>query len=596
MELTRRDWLRLSALGGVAPWIGCGSDGPSWPPPGEPSVASLGRGTRAELDDAELELVAGRVPSDMEGFVFIVGGVPYGDGTPLFTGDAQVLRLRFEGGRVRLKSRMLRTDDYLLDQAATGDLAFRNLGMLRMSTHLGARDFCNTALVPSPGGRLLATYDAGRPWEIDPETLDVVTPVGLHASWRPMFPPISPGLGLFPVHMASAHPVWDPDDGIAYLPNWAPPLEGLDTETFTQLLTWDGASEPVATELVDRDGAPAIVEQSLHQIHTTRRFVVLSDGAFSIEPEQMTGADVTRAQRPTSVFWIVPKAELTGGTATATRVEIPVESAHFMIERDDSADRITVALMHQNSADPSEWVRANDTLHHGGSAPPAQLVGLPTAPSDLAIQGRYTIDPTTGEVVDSVVLQDERLWGLTLWSRDERDPARPLGDSLWVTLGFDPNALTTRITEAYADHPHRVVPLTELPTTAIAPRLLRIDQSGSMTITDDATLPLGWLPMSPTFVPRRGGSPGEGYLVLLALGPVEDEVWILDGGDLGRGPIARLRHTGFDVGFSLHTTWLPDLPAPSSGYRVDRREDYGAALPALRDDARALATEVLGLA
>ncbi len=596
MELTRRDWLRLSALGGLGPFLGCGSESPSWPAPGDPSVASLGQGTRAELDDADLELVAGEVPNDMEGFVFVIGGVPYGDGTPLFTGDAQVLRLRFDGGRARLKSRLLQTDDYLLDQAASGDLAFRNLGMLRMSTQLGARDFCNTALVASPSGRLLATYDAGRPWEIDPETLEVITPVGLHSSWRPMFPPISPGLDLFPVHMASAHPVWDPDDELAYLPNWAPPLEGLDTETFTQLLTWDGASEPIATALVDRGGEPAVVEQSLHQIHTTRRYVVLSDGAFSIEPEQMTGADVTRPQRPTSVLWIVPKAELTGGTATATRVEIPVESAHFMIERDDTGDRITVALMHQNSADPSEWIRANDQLHHDGSAPPAHLVGLPTAPADLAIQGRYVIDVATGEVADAVILEDERLWGLTLWSRDERDPARSLGDSLWVTLGFDPNALTTRITDAYADHPHRLVPLAELPTTPIAPRLLRIDQSGPMAITDDATLPLGWLPMSPTFVPRRGAGPGEGYLVLLALGPTDDEVWILDAGDLSRGPLARLRHDQFDVGFSLHTTWLPDLPAPTSGYRVDRREDYGAALPALRDDARALVIEVLGLA
>ena len=594
--LTRRDWLRLSALTGAGSLLGCGDPaGSLLPPPGDPSVTSLGQGTRAELDDAELQVVAGAVPRDMEGFVFVIGGVPYGDGTPLFTGDAQVLRLRFEEGRPRLKSRLLRTDDYLLDQAATGELAYRNLGMLRMSTHLGARDFCNTALVPGPSGRLLATCDAVRPWEIDPETLEVVTPVGLHASWRPMFPSLSPGLDLFPVHMASAHPVWDPDEDVVYLPNWAPPLEGLDTEPFTRVLRWDGASEPVATELVDASGSPALVAQSLHQIHTTERYLVLSDGAFSIEPEQMTGADVTRPQRPTSVLWIVPKAELTGGTATATRVEIPVESAHFMIERGDADDRITVALMHQNSADPSEWIREGDLVHHSGAPVASALVGLPTAPADVAIQGRYTIDARTGEVLESTVLEDERLWGITLWSRDEREAGQPLGDSLWVTLGFDPNALTTRITEAYADHPHRMMPLAELPTTPIAPRVLRIDQSGAMGVTDDVALPLGWLPMSPTFVPRRGASAGDGYLVTLALGPSEDEVWIFDAADLARGPICRMRHPQLNVGFSLHTTWLPDLGASDGGYRVDRREDYGDALPALREDARALVESVLGI-
>jgi hypothetical protein len=32
--------------------------------------------------------------------------------------------------------------------------------------------------------RLLVTYDAGRPYEIDTETLEIVTPVGANKEWQ----------------------------------------------------------------------------------------------------------------------------------------------------------------------------------------------------------------------------------------------------------------------------------------------------------------------------------------------------------------------------------------------------------------------------
>lgn len=593
--VTRRDWVRFSALAGVggAVGVGCGSSGGSLLPPAGPEHDSILRGTREELDDASLEVIAGQVPRDMLGFVFVVGGVPYGDGTPLFTGDAMVLRLRFEDGDARVKTRLIRTDDYLLDQAATGELAYRNNGMVRMSAQLGARDFVNTALVPSPSGRLLATYDAGRPWEIDPETLEAVTPVGLVDTWRPMFSGLGPGFDLLPIHMSSAHPVWDQVEDRAYLVNWAPPIEGLSSEPFLRVLTWSGDDEPVATEIVDGEGNLALIEQSLHQIQVTDRYVLLNDGAFAIEPEQMTGRDVTRAQRPTTVIWVVPKAQLTGGRATAVRVEIPGESAHFLVERTDTDDRLTIALMHQHSADPSEWVRAGDVRYHDGAPVPASKVGMMVSPADMTPHGRYVVDARTGAVLESRRLDDERLQTVTLWTRDERDVAQPLAESLWTTLGFDPDLLTTRITDVYRDHPNRIVPLDELPTVATPARLLRLDHA-RLAVLDELALPMGWLPMSPTFVPRRNGSAGEGYLVTIVLGAEADEVWILDAGDLSRGPLARLRHPRLDVGFSLHTCWLPDL-APPGEYRVDRQTDYGAKLGALRDDARALVRSVLGV-
>ena len=47
--------------------------------------------------------------------------------------------------------------------------------MARISRQLGVRNPLNTAFLPMQD-RMLLTYDAGRPYEIDTESLEVITP------------------------------------------------------------------------------------------------------------------------------------------------------------------------------------------------------------------------------------------------------------------------------------------------------------------------------------------------------------------------------------------------------------------------------------
>jgi all-trans-8'-apo-beta-carotenal 15,15'-oxygenase len=598
-RFTRRELVRRSAILSAAGAVACAETTPLdlLPPPFYGPQLSVLRGTREEIDDEALTVVGGTLPTDMAGHAFIASPVPYGDGTPLFTGDAMVTRLSFTPSEARIKTRLLRTDDFLLDQASASSdatLAYVSHGMLRASPQLGARDFANTALVPVGNGRLIATYDAGRPWEIDPVTLDPITPVGLHSAYLPMIPPLSPGYALFPVNMTTAHPVWDADDALLYYVNYAPPLGGVSTP-FTRVMRWDAAHEPTHTDVVDAaTGELAVITQACHQMAATERFVLLSDGAFLVELEQVTGGDATRAQRPTTVLWIVPKSELTdGGTARAVRCEIPVESAHFVAARNDAGDRITVVLMHQGSYDASEWVRASDVELDSGMTVDPRLAGSPVPAADLTTQGRYVIDARTGAVLESTVLADERLWGAALWASDVRDAASP-GAAYFATMGFDPRTLTTRIVDAYRDHPNRVVPIAELPTTVLPSQLVHVDQA-SMSIVEALALPEGWTVMSPTFVPRRGGAAGAGYVVAPVLGPDWDEIWVLRADDLAYGPVCRLRHAQYDVGFSLHTTWMAELVSSRATYRVDKATDYAAGLAEISAEAAALVRRTLGL-
>jgi hypothetical protein len=114
-----------------------------------------------------------------------------------------------------LKTRIAKPPDYYADKATRpgtkyAKYRFRNHGISRFSTALGLRNELNTAFLAmkfreDSNERLLVTYDAGRPYEIDTETLEVVTPVGANKEWRAE---TSLNLPFSPI-LSTAHPSFD---------------------------------------------------------------------------------------------------------------------------------------------------------------------------------------------------------------------------------------------------------------------------------------------------------------------------------------------------------------------------------------------------
>ncbi len=151
--------------------------------------------------------------------------------TPLYNGDGLVYRVSFKEGHASLKTRFIKPPCYYADQATTAEnkqeryqgLEFQSLGIARASLNkLGIRNQVNTALVPFrlPGDksdRLLVTWDIGRPYEIDPQTLETLNPVGNNREWSDVLPsqPAQP----FKQIMSSAHPVADPLTGEIFTVN-----------------------------------------------------------------------------------------------------------------------------------------------------------------------------------------------------------------------------------------------------------------------------------------------------------------------------------------------------------------------------------------
>ena len=299
--------------------------------------------------------LAGQVPHDIEGSVFIVGpvgaeGRPAGSDTPFLNGDGCLYRLTFGEGAARLDWRVLRPPCWYAEKLAApgsefAEHAFEDRGIARISSEaVGGRNMLNTALqairFAGESERLLVTYESGRPYEVCPETLCLVTPVGRRDKWLPTLFPDAP----FAMISATSHPAWDPVRQRIYAMNfvrgwhvyakrlarafstgWRPSRglgrawsrlrnEGLSSameaagsfvagaaiakatvarfrrlaggalpETRAQLVLWDGRTEPKVVPVTDTKGKPLEFVESAHQMLVTENHLLVIDAAFKFE-------------------------------------------------------------------------------------------------------------------------------------------------------------------------------------------------------------------------------------------------------------------------------------------------------------------------
>ena len=242
--------------------------------------------TRKALD-ISLNVREGEIPKDLSGFVYInsgagtvnSGGLPYQKildngkknqefGSPVINGDGYMYRFDLtEPGKVKLKTSILKPPCYYADRASSpqlngednpwADIAFKNKGIARMSMKLGTRNQLNTAITPYklPGddqSRLLATFDAGRPFEFDPATLDLITPIGDNKFWRAGTPPFL--VNPFPMILSSAHPVYDPETKEVFSVNFTKTTKALlsATEIFHLIFHEEEEIEQRLEERIDR--------------------------------------------------------------------------------------------------------------------------------------------------------------------------------------------------------------------------------------------------------------------------------------------------------------------------------------------------------
>ncbi|MGP1384988.1 MAG: carotenoid oxygenase family protein [Thainema sp.] len=330
----------------------------NWPP----FPLAMMQARDAELSDLQLNVVAGALPTDISGHAFIVApvgsvtsnGLPNPSGTHIWNGNGLIYRLDFDQpGQVNLTTRLAKSPCYYADVATRPGSRFEHYqfqdhGMARFSPKLGMRDELNTAFVPMQFGgnqstRLAITFDGGRPYEIDPVSLAVVTPVGSNQEWRPG---AKLGVPFAPV-LSTAHPAFDGVTGQFFTVNYGrsltnfietiPAIYDLDVlpheleellrqiaaffndqwivqilfsplralgqwvidgiqavfaqllgvEDFVYLIRWDGEGDVERWRLILPDGRPVRIEQTMHQIAVSRDYVVIMDTCLKFGLEQI---------------------------------------------------------------------------------------------------------------------------------------------------------------------------------------------------------------------------------------------------------------------------------------------------------------------
>lgn len=557
---------------------------PGSPQPHHRIPRSTTTASRDELnpEETQLRIISGELPEDLYGHVFMAAALPYGDGTPILNGDGMIYRFDFNETEVRLKTRIAKTPCYRADEAITKNkkykkYTFRNAGLTRLGL-LGSRNQLNTAFLPLNDGRILVTFDAGRPYEFDPETLEVLTPVGANNEWIEAVPQVL-DRGPFPTFFSLAHPFFDAQTGEMFsvnysnlrshlkprsdskstLLNWGRALLNCATRPlikgssdFVDLIRWDGEGQLERWRLQLSDGSPVVIEQSLHQIGVTQDYVVLMDAGFRIEPEQILllflinaidsrigVADFvekfilsrflpTRQQLPYTTLYIVRRADLKqgGGSVrepirlTARKVVIEREAAHFTLNYNNPFSRITLHLAHNCAWDSTEWLHKGSKPAFPKEVPTIRkdLYGMVAGTMDVNFLGRYVIDGESTEVLESNMLSaPPYTWSLALYTQCDNTSSGQIESIYWISWGFSKELITKRIYESYKDYKYREIPLEQLPNEAPA-SLLRLD-AVSMEIKDKYLFPAGRFVSSPQFVPRRNGKGGstDGFIMCVVL-------------------------------------------------------------------------------
>ena len=673
----------------------------------------------------------GKIPEDLQGHVFIIGPVgsvnsPNQPGTEivfparddskaLYNGDGMVYRLDFNdrAGGVKFSSALMKTPCYYADFATFSQkkLKFQNLGIVRLSEKLGVRNQLNTAFLPmqfseEEGYRLLATWDIGRPYEIDPETLEVITPVGSNSEWRPMNPlmsdlPFQPPFP-FPLVQGSAHPCFDFHtkemftvnagrslttflsqlrpviysvlDAISWIKPHPPeeiiieePIKSEEEKqatsenifdqiigfckklifaiynllqafnpfsNFTDLVRWDGKGNLQRWQLVQANGCPVKIQQSLHQLAITEDYIILIDTAFKMLIEELLSAESGKKYKSVEKFLrnLIDRPQLADNRVYIIRRDalkpdkkkvrvqkaiIPRGTNHFIADYQNPNQEITLHMANMGTWDAAEWIRDIDESMLTSSEIDnlEKLYGVISGPTDISRLGCHIVNGETGELIRSDLTDlyedcslnnsekkqqlkkeengySQYTWGPALFTC--ADTSKPLQDIYWSCLGCWPELLTKHGLKLYKNYKYRDVPEDEvihLTKEGIQSNLLRLhikplgsvsESESRLQIQDVYQFPSNSFGTSPQFVPRAGGTGDsrDGYLVCVVHHGTDEEtdngneIWIFDAANLKQGPVCQLWHPQLKLGFTVHTAWLSKIAKRTATYNIPVEEDY----------------------
>jgi len=388
---------------------------------------------------------------------------------------------------------------------------------------------------------------------------------------------------------------------------------------FVYLIGWNGSDQLKKWKIIHNDSSIKI-QQSTHQMGLTENYIVLVDTAFKVSIgeilptlqekkfkyiEKIFRYLFVQPQLRDNDIYIIDRRELLPNkkTVNAKKVTIPGEAAHFLVDYRNPDDYITLHFAHVCGWDAAEWLTEFDfddeNVPLALSGTP-RLYGAISGPMDISKLGCHVINGKTGEFIrknQDLLMHEDYTWGAAIYAYRERPFPDRLEDIYWSCLGCWADLKTPHIEGLYKDYKYREIGLESLdditnkgkPSTLLRLHIAPLDsvteEQNRLSIPDGYQFPEGHWVVSPQFIPRSGteGST-EGYILCVVHygdGTEENngnELWIFDAANLKSGPQYKLWHPQFNVGFTIHTAWLPTLETRNASYCIEMRDDYAEIL------------------
>jgi carotenoid cleavage dioxygenase-like enzyme len=519
----------------------------------------------AEHADFELQVVSGAWPADISGEM--VFSTPQNSGAldyAIFDWGA-ICRLTLEPGargaapdRFAWQVRTIQTPGKRLFDRHPDQFAASPIGY---TSPFGVTNASNTAPLPW-GDRLFTTWDAGRPVELNPDTLEFVAEVGHVDSWGGSSMPTP---GVLPFLFSSAHPVVDPERDCL----WTVKLEFVMEPAFgmqPSVVRYEGDGSQVSYWPLDGIAFGG----SLHTVSQTRDWIILADsGNFKADPNEMMGGERGVTVDEEVPVWLVRKDQLDGLASGSPVTPIPFTMApptgHYYARWDDR-DGISVVWEGMDLMDLGFYVKPDDVDVNRDPVDPSMvgLYNMSMAPETIV---EVEFEPETGKVLEKGIYREDWTFNLQLSAMDwsTEGMSRPTLHHV-AYQGCRPGNIVKRAADLYADR----IDLDQIREET--PGMLATFERGSMELksrweyTDTSDLIT-----SPTFAPRQAGAdptksryagvePGghDGYVVQPVQNDAGFRVELFDAADVGAGPVAVLAGTNKEcVPLVLHSAWMP---------------------------------------
>lgn len=536
-----------------------------------------------------LQCLEGVIPADIEGSLFICQCL--GSPEAYMVGDTNIIRIDFDGKEPRLTNRHLWTPAAIARQKLQNTRhCFDFVGFMYLSPGLGMFAYTE-GLYLLPDGRLAVTSDVDRPWVIERDSLQAVTPVGRRDEWLPMLTDnAGEVMGSLFAGYNNSHVLYtDHEKGEVFLVNYR--LKPNNKEHPVKLIRWDGYHEFETWIVVDENGSEIEIKQSIHELVFTRDYILLADTAFVAGTEMFTPWKNAKLPHNKTVIYMIDRRDLQSGKKTVRSKQVVVDKPciHLISEYENPNDTITIYMLHTPATNTAELLRSYDRDLNGNLFP-KHLTGYGTLPVlDLSSIGKHIIDVTRAEVQASEYISEmPYCWGPYLYTYMGRQIQPYSGQDLFVMFkGFSRDILPKRIVNAYKDVTTRQVPLEEMVSgeglhhnNSICRIKTKDFKIADAYVFPDRVLLYTISTLDSTHTDKSG------YVIA---GVVTDqkagdrssghEYWIFSASDLAKGPICKLGHETLNNSTLFHATYIPKeiankLNQKQVSYHVPIREDY----------------------